>query len=61
MTGSLKVGTVSRELVIEGRTIWRGEAVAVPRSPESSVVGLLPVSLFKSVYVCNSEGYVVLE
>jgi hypothetical protein len=61
MTGSVKVGMVRSTLVIEGRTFWRGDAVAVPKSPEVSAGGLLPVSLFKAVYVCNSEGYVVLE
>lgn len=29
--------------------------------PEAGVDGLLPLGLFKTVYVCNSEGYVVFE
>jgi hypothetical protein len=60
-TGSVKVGTVFSKLVIDGRAVWRGEAVAVPHSPETGTDGLLPMSLFKSVYVSNSEGYVVLD
>jgi Aspartyl protease len=61
MTGSLSIGTVSRKLLIGGRAFWRGEALAVPRSEEPGAEGLLPVSLFKSVYFCNSEGYVSFE
>jgi hypothetical protein len=61
MSGFLKVGTVSRKLLIDGRTVWHGEAVAIPRPAETGVAGLLPVSLFKAVYVCNSEKYLVLD
>ncbi|HEU5020345.1 MAG TPA: retropepsin-like aspartic protease [Bryobacteraceae bacterium] len=61
MTGSRKVGTVSRQLLIEGRDIWRGDALALPGQPERGIAGLMPISFFKSVYICNSEGYVVLE
>jgi len=60
--GSGKSGFIfSEPLIIEGRKIWRGNAVAVPRAPERGVHGLLPVSLFKAVYVSNSEGYVVFD
>jgi hypothetical protein len=61
MTGRAKVGTVSGRLVIGGRTFWHGEAVAIPRPAETEAAGLMPVSLFKAVYVCNSEGYVLLD
>jgi hypothetical protein len=61
MTGSVKAGTVARELVIDGRRLWRGNALTIPRPAEAVAVGLLPVSLFKAVYVCNSEGYVILD
>jgi hypothetical protein len=61
MTGSQNVGTVTRKLLIEGRDIWRGDAIALPGRPEPGIAGLMPISFFKSVYVCNSEGYVVLE
>jgi hypothetical protein len=61
MSGSMKIGTVARKLLIDGRTFWHGEALAIPRSPEPGAEGLLPVSLFKAVYFCNSEGYVSFE
>ncbi len=59
-TGSTRVGTVASELVIGGRILWRGDALAIPPSPETEAAGLLPVRLFKTVYVCNSEGYLIL-
>jgi hypothetical protein len=56
VAGSREVGMVfGKALSIEGRRIWRGEAVAVPRAAESGVGGLLPLSLFKAIYFCNSE------
>jgi len=62
VAGSQEVGVVSiKPLVIEGRTIWHGEAVVIPNRSEPGVDGLLPLSLFKTIYVCNSEDYVVLE
>lgn len=61
LTGSLHLGTVSRKLTIQGHTFWSGEALAVPHSAEAGAEGLLPLSLFKTVYVCNSEGYVSFE
>ncbi len=62
VAGSHAIGAVSsKPLVIEGRRIWPGETLALPRAPEPGVGGLLPVSLFKRIYVSNSEGYVVLE
>jgi len=62
VAGSRKIGTVfTKPLVIEGRKIWRGDAVAVPHAAGPGVSGLLPISLFKSVYICNSEGYVIFE
>jgi hypothetical protein len=61
MTGSQNVGTVTRKLLIEGRDVWRGDAIALPDRTEPGIAGLMPISFFKSVYVCNSEGYVVLE
>ena len=38
MTGRVKVGTLSSTLVIDGRTLWRGEAVAIPRPAEAVAV-----------------------
>jgi hypothetical protein len=61
VSGATPVGVLYSTLVIAGRTFWRGEAVAVPRSPERDVDGLLALAPFKAIYVCNSEGYVVLE
>jgi hypothetical protein len=61
MSGSLWVGTVSTKLLIGGRTFWRGEAVAVPHPEEAGIAGVLPISLFRTVYICNSEGYAVFE
>ena len=61
LTGSIRVGMVESRLSIEGRTFWRGEAVAVAHESDSGAAGLLPVSLFKTVYVSNSERYVVFD
>jgi hypothetical protein len=61
VTGSQIVGMVSSRLTIEGRNVWRGDAVAIPAQTEPGVAGLMPLSLFRTVYVCNSEGYVVFE
>src|SRR5262249_41030541 len=60
-TGSQQIGLVSgRPLTIEGRKISRGDAVALPnRTP--GVDGLLPISLFKAIYICNSGGYLVFR
>jgi len=51
----------AKPLLIEGRTLRYEEAVTVPRQPAAAEDGLLPATLFRSVYVCNSEGYVVLD
>jgi hypothetical protein len=62
VSGAQQVGTVSStRLIIEGRRIWSGNAVAMPGRTEPGVAGLLPTSFFKVIYVCNSEGYVVFE
>jgi hypothetical protein len=61
LTGSQSVGMVARRLAIEGQNVWRGDAVAIPGEGESGVAGLMPLSLFKAVYVCNSEGYIEFE
>ena len=55
VAGSQSVGMVSNKtLVIKDRTIWRGDAVAIPNRSEPGVDGLMPLSLFKLIYVCNS-------
>jgi hypothetical protein len=60
-TGSQASGTAFRKLVIEGRNVWHGDAVTMPSRTEPGIAGLLPLSLFKAIYVCNSEGYVIFE
>ena len=61
LTGSQAIGTAFRNLVIEARDVWRGEAVTMPSRTEPGVAGLLPLSLFKVTHICNSEGYVIFE
>jgi len=62
IAGSQQIGIVSsKPLVIEGRKVWSGDALAMPSRTEPGVDGLVPLGLFKAIYVCNSEGYVVLE
>ena len=62
ISGSIKINVVtSKPLLIDGRKIWGGDALAIQGQPEPGVDGLLPLSLFKAIYVCNSEGYIVFE
>ena len=61
VTGSQSVHMIASRLMIAGRDIWRGDAVALPNQAERGVAGLMPLSIFKAVYVCNSERYVVFE
>jgi len=61
IAGSQIVGMVYRKLMIEGRRIWSGAAVAIPNPREPGVDGLLPLNLFRTVYVCNSESYAVFR
>jgi hypothetical protein len=50
-----------KRLVIEGRKVYDGVAIAIVSRREPGVDGLVPLGLFRTVYVCNSEGYVVFE
>jgi hypothetical protein len=60
--GTQKIGLAyGKPLVIDGRTIWDGDALAIPGRPEPGVDGLLPLGLFTAVYICNSESYVIFE
>jgi hypothetical protein len=59
--GSGAIGSASRKLIIGERKVWQGDAVTMSSRTEPGVAGLLPLSLFRSVYVSNSESYVVLE
>jgi hypothetical protein len=59
--GRQQVALKTERLVIEGRAIWEGEAIAITGPLDPGVDGLLPLKFFKSVYVCNSGGYIVFE
>jgi len=59
--GSEQVVLRPERLLIQGRAIWQGDAVAIRGQLDPGVDGLLPVRFFRSVYVCNSAGYVVFE
>ena len=61
LAGSQQIGRAFRTLLIENRKFWEGEAAVIPDRPEPGVDGLLPLALFKSIYFCNSEGYVVFK
>ena len=64
VSGFQEAGTAANQtLLIENRVVWRGDAVALPHKQlaERDAAGLLPLVLFKSVYVSNSDGYVVFE
>ena len=61
LTSSQNIGTASRKLTIEGSDVWHGDAVTIPSRTEPGIAGLLPLSLFRAVYICNSKGYAVFE
>jgi hypothetical protein len=62
VAGSLQIGMVfSKRLTLEGRRIWSGDALAIPKRNEPGVDGLLPLLMFHAIYVCNSAGYLVFE
>jgi hypothetical protein len=62
VAGSQQIGLVTgKSLVIEGRKFSSGNVVAIANRPERDVDGLLTLRFFKTIYVCNSEGYVVFE
>ena len=62
LAGSQQTGMVfGKQLTIEGQKIWHGDAVTIPNLTEHGVAGLLPLGLFRVLYVCNSKSYVVFE
>jgi hypothetical protein len=63
VSGNTMVGKFSgKPLAVGGRNVSYGEALTIPRKNEDvDAVGILPARLFKTVYVCNTEGYVVLN
>lgn len=61
LAGSTSVRTIFSRLAIAGRDVWRGDAVAIPTQTEAGVAGLMPLSVFNSIYICNSERYVVFN
>ena len=59
LAGNQSIGTAfGRQLLIAGERIWKGDAVAIPTRREAGVDGLLPLNLFKMLYISNSAGYV---
>jgi hypothetical protein len=50
-----------KQLAVAGKRVWRGDAVAMPNRPEAGIDGLLPLNLFKSIYICNSGGYIIFR
>jgi hypothetical protein len=61
LSGSTVAGTLTRKIVAGNRVIWNGDAVAMPRQSKESADGLLPASIFKAIYVSNSEGYMIFN
>jgi Aspartyl protease len=62
VAGSMQTGMVyGKPLLIQGRKIWSGDAIAILNRPEPGVDGLMPLNLFKAIFVCNSQGYIVFE
>jgi hypothetical protein len=61
LAGSEQVGMIDRQLTIGGQNVWSGQAIALPKRPEEGVAGLMPLSLFRTVYFCNSERYVIFQ
>jgi hypothetical protein len=52
---------VRSTLLIQGRSVWTGDAAAVPMRAGSGADGLMPAMVFMAVYVSNSEGYLLLD
>jgi hypothetical protein len=61
VAGSQIAGIAFSSLIVEGRNIWRGDAVVISGRSDPGIAGLMPLGFFKAIYVCNSEGYVVFE
>lgn len=62
VAGSQFVGKVDgKPLFISGRKISEGEAIAIPGNPEPGIDGLLPLRLFHSIYVSNSEACLIFN
>jgi len=61
MTGPALIGSTPGTMFIGGRVVWHGDAIVLPGGAEPAAAGLMPMSLFRAVYVCNSGGYVSLD
>jgi hypothetical protein len=62
LAGTSAARTIPRKpLTIEGRDIAYRELVGVPGKNEAGAAGLLPLSVFKSIFICNSEDYAVFK
>jgi hypothetical protein len=44
-----------------GLNVWAGRAAAILNSDETGAARLMPLGIFKAVYVSNSGKYLVLE
>ncbi len=61
LTGTGTVGMLPSLLSIDGRRVWAGQALTLAKQAEPGVAGLLPIRLFRTIYVCNSENYLVFQ
>ena len=62
VAGSQFVGRVNgKPLLIAGRKVAGGDAIAIPTRPEPGVDGLLPLAPFHSIYISNSGSYIVFQ
>jgi len=62
LAGAQTVGAIEgKRLTIQGKAYGSGQALAVPARPEDGVDGLMPISLFQSIYICNSRGFAVFR
>jgi hypothetical protein len=62
IAGSQFVGRVnSKPVLIAGRKVAGGEAIAIPTRPEPGVDGLMPLSLFRLISISNSERYIAFQ
>jgi hypothetical protein len=62
IAGNSFVGrTNGKPLLLAGRRIAGGDAIAIPSRPEPGVDGLLPLAPFHSIYISNTGSYIVFQ